>query len=483
MFKKQTKILCTISDRMCDVEFLKQLHEAGMSGVRLNTAHQSFDDSKKVVENARKVSDKLPILVDTKGPEIRTLAFKKGADGEQEYIKALKAGDVVVIEGDSTKTKESTREVVYLSYGDIAKDVPVGKQILVDDGELCMTVTEKKGNQLVCRVENSGPIKGRKSVNIPGVAIALPSLSEKDEGYIKFAAEMKLDYVAHSFVRNKSDVLEIRKRLDALGSKAQIIAKIENQEGVDNIDEILEVADGVMIARGDMGIEIPAQNVPAVQKMLTRKCREQRKVVITATQMLHTMIENPRPTRAEVSDIANAVYDGTDSLMLSGESAYGKYPLEAVTIMAKIAAETEQHKAAFLDIDNDPAKVDVPHVLTRQAVKACQKLPIKAIIADTVTGRTARYLAAYRGAAPIYVAAYDGMTMRQIGLSYGVRAELGIKKGDHGSFAKATLDRLVKEGELKAADLVAVIGGNFGEATGATFMEIATVADLQKKYK
>ncbi len=476
--KKQTKILATISDMRCDLDFIKSLHAAGMNGVRLNTAHQTLDDTLKVVDNVRKVSRKIPLILDTKGPEIRTLKLKEGANI------TVKSGEIIIVEGDESKTKESSREILYVSYGDFAKDVPVGNKILIDDGELGMTVTERKGNQLVCRIDNDGPIKGKKSVNVPGVAIKLPSLSDKDLSYIDFAIKHELDFIAHSFVRHKQDVLDIQKMLDAKGAQCKIIAKIENQEGVDNIDEILDVAYGIMVARGDMGIEIPAEKVPAVQKMIIRKCRERKRVVITATQMLHTMIQNPRPTRAEVSDIANAVYDGTDCLMLSGETAYGQYPLESVTIMAKIAAETESHTAidGIRSINTVHSSNEVPAFLAEKAIEACKELPIKAIIADTATGRTARYLSSFRGSQPIFVATYDDKVMRNLALTYGVNADLVTEQKNHGVFVKETVSKLLADSTLLRSDLILLLAGSFGPTNGATFIEVTSVENLLAKY-
>jgi pyruvate kinase len=445
-----------------------------MNGVRLNTAHQTFDDTLKVVENVRKVSAKIPLVLDTKGPEIRTLPLKEG-----EKINVV-PGDTIIIEGDASKTKQSSRDLVFVSYGDFANDVPIGYRVLVDDGELGMTVMERRGNQLVCRVDNAGPIKGKKSVNVPGVKVNLPSLSDKDLDYIDFAIKHDLDFIAHSFVRNKEDVLAIQKILDDKGAKCQIIAKIENQEGVDNIDEILDHCYGIMVARGDMGIEIPAEEVPAVQKMIIRKCRARKKMVITATQMLHTMIENPRPTRAEVSDIANAVYDGTDCLMLSGETAYGKYPLEAVTIMAKIAAATERHNPGMKQIDAVHSNDEIPAFLAEKAVEACQTLPIKGIIIDTSTGRTARYISAFRGTQPIFVQAYDEHVMRRLALSYGVTASFLGEDQNRGTFAKVTVQGLLESGQLDKSDTVLTLAGHYGPNTGASYMDISKVDNLLK---
>jgi len=469
--KKQTKILATISDLRCSEEFIKSLYDAGMNGVRMNTAHQSLEDTLRIVQNVRKVSDKLPLVLDTKGPEIRTT--KKAEDIN------VKAGETVMVKGDPAT--ESRRSLVCVTYKDFAKDVPVGQVILFDDGAVSLKVEKKDGDILVCKVENDGQIGGRKSVNVPGVHIKLPSLSEKDKAYVEFCIEHDIDFIAHSFVRNKQDVLDIQKMLDAKNSKCQIIAKIENQEGVDNIDEILDHVYGVMVARGDMGIEVPAEQVPSIQKMIIRKCRERKKMVITATQMLHTMMENPRPTRAEVSDIANAVYDGTDCVMLSGETANGKYPLEAVTIMAKIVKATEDHNIGMKAVDTVHSANEIPAFLAEKAVEACQKLPVKGIIIDTSTGRTARYISAFRGVQPIYVQCYDERVMRRLSLSYGAVASSITENTDRTSFVKLTLENLLKMKELSEKDTVLVLAGHFGPSTGASYMEISTVENLLKK--
>jgi pyruvate kinase len=469
--KKQTKILATISDMRCSEDFLRSLHEAGMDGVRMNTAHQSLDDTMRVVQSVRNISKKIPLVLDTKGPEIRTT--KKIADI------IVKAGDKIKVKGDPDK--ESSRELLHVTYPAFARDVAVGTRILIDDGAVSLVAEQKDGDTLICVVENDGEIGSKKSVNVPGVPIKLPSLSSKDIDFVNFAIEHEIDFIAHSFVRNQQDVIDIQKLLDARGSKCQIIAKIENQEGVDNIDEILEHVYGVMVARGDMGIEIPAEHVPSIQKMIIRKCREKKKMVITATQMLHTMMENPRPTRAEVSDIANAVYDGTDCLMLSGETANGKYPLEAVTIMAKIAKATEEHNVGLTPIDIVHSTNEIPAFLAEKAVEACQKLPIKGIVTDTMTGRTARYISAFRGTQPIYVQCYDEDVMRRLALTYGAIPFYLPEERDTAYFVRVTLSALLADKELGEKDAVLILAGRFGPSTGASFMEISTVEDQLKK--
>jgi len=334
MLLKQTKIVTTISDRKCDVPFLKELFEAGMNVVRLNTAHQTTKDALRVINNVRLVSDRIPILIDTKGPEIRTTKTKGTI--------LLKEGETIIFKGDPEVL--STSECICASYKDFVNETPKNSCILIDDGELAFTVIDKNENELICRIENEGVLGNRKGINVPGVSFSLPSVSDKDIRFIDFAVEQDVSFIAHSFVRSKKDLLAVQKHLDKRKSNIKIIAKIENQQGVDNIDEILDHCYGIMVARGDLGIEMPYEEIPGVQKFLENKCMNRRKPVIVATQMLHSMIENPRPTRAEVSDVANAIYDGTDAIMLSGETAYGEYPVEAVRTMTRIAQTVEKEK-------------------------------------------------------------------------------------------------------------------------------------------
>ena len=337
---KQTKIVASISDRRCEQDFIRKLFFAGMNVVRMNTAHATTDGIRNIVKNVRAVSPHIGIMIDTKGPEVRTT----GVDAPLKY----KVGDVVKIFG--RPEMDSSHDIVNVSYRDITKDVRVGDDILFDDGELDMRVIENNGPMLVAQVQNEGVLGAHKSVNIPGEHIDLPALTEKDKQNILLAIELDIDFIAHSFVRNANDVKEVQQILDAHHSDIKIISKIENQEGVDNIDEIIDASYGIMIARGDLGIEVPIERIPGIQRQIIRKCVAKRKPVIVATQMLHTMINNPRPTRAEVTDIANAIYYRTDALMLSGETASGKYPLEAVQTMARIAEQAEKDKSHINDI-------------------------------------------------------------------------------------------------------------------------------------
>ena len=469
--KKHTKIIATISDKKCDVEFLTQLFEEGMNVVRLNTAHQTHDDAMKVINNVRKVSDRIALLVDTKGPEIRTVDVQEELD--------LKRGDQIKMQGiGGPQCKDVCLRV---SYCDFVKDIEVGKKILIDDGELELLVVDKNEDFLIVEAQNEGIVKNRKSVNIPGVSINLPSLTQKDIEFIQFAIEQDIDFIAHSFVRHKADVLQIQGLLDKQNSAIKIIAKIENQEGVDNIEEILDHVYGVMVARGDLAIEIPAQKLPVIQRKIIRKCIERKKPVIVATQMLHSMINNPRPTRAEVSDVANAIYNRTDAIMLSGETAYGDYPVEAVRIMKEVAIEVE--KELFPDTRKNYVRSnqELPAILARSAVKASQSLPVKAIVTDTLTGRTGRYLSAYRGTSAVYALCYSKRVMRELALSYGVEAEYRKLLASRDEYVKQSMFSLMEKDYFTCEDLVIIIGGSFGPSKGVSFMEISIVDQLTHK--
>lgn len=468
---KRTKIVATISDKRCDIEFLRTLYNAGMNVARLNTAHMSPETATAVIAKIREVSDSIAILVDTKGPEIRTSSV--GAE-----IKVDTGAKLKII---GNPEGESGGDTVYVSYANIAKEIPVGNSILIDDGELELKVLEKNETTLFCEVMNCGMIKLRKSVNLPNVHINLPSLTQKDKDFVKFAIDNDLDFIAHSFVRNKHDVLEIKEILHQHNSQIKIIAKIENQQGVDNIDEILDHTYGIMVARGDLGIEIPAQKIPIVQRRLVKKCIESKKPVIIATQMLHTMIEHPRPTRAEISDIANAIYQRADAIMLSGETAYGAYPVESVQAMTSVAREVEEvlesdHTLNLVRINNE-----ITATLARSAVRACSSLPIRAIIVDTLTGRTGRYLSAFRGRIPVYAICYKPNVMRQLALSYGVEAVYMEPRQSRDHFLTDAISLMLERRKIASEDMVLIIGGSFGPSNGATFMEIGKVKNLLRK--
>lgn len=472
--KKKTKIVATISDLRCDEQFLRELFEAGMNVVRINSAHSTFEGAEKIVENVRKVSDRIAILIDTKGPEIRTSKTVEAAGFQ------VKAGQKIAVSGSAdVSDKLSSEELLWVNDASFAQSIPIGSLVLIDDGELEMKVIERKDDAtLICVVNNNGVIKSRKSVNIPNVPIDLPSLTSKDIEYIHWAIKMDLDFIAHSFVRTKEDVIDIQKILDANESHIKIIAKIENQQGVDNIDEILDHTYGIMVARGDLGVELKAEEIPVTQRYLVKKCIESKKPVIIATQMLHSMINSPRPTRAEVSDVANAIYQRVDAIMLSGETAAGKYPVEAVQTMTSIANTIEKEVEPIIDVNLVRINNEITAQLSRSAVRATINLPVRAVVIDTLTGRTARYLSAFRGLKPVYALCYRKNVMRELALSYGIKAEYGEPSVVHDKFAHQLLTHLCKDGVLTNDDLVVVVGGNFGAAKGASFMEISRVIHL-----
>jgi pyruvate kinase len=353
--------------------------------------------------------------------------------------------------------------------------VPVGSRILIDDGSVELLVRSKTEDRLECNVRNTGVIKGKKSVNVPNVNISLPSLTEKDRMFVKWAIDNEIDFIAHSFVRTKNDILDIQEILDEHDSHIKLIAKIENQQGIDNLKEILIHSYGAMIARGDLGVEIAAEKIPLLQKSIVQTCREFRKPVIIATQMLHSMIENPRPTRAEVTDIANAIFQRTDAIMLSGETASGKYPVEAVTTMRKIASEVEDTLDTTLDIRLDETLKPIAATLARNLVEATMQLPVKAIIFDTWTGRTGRYLAEFRPKVPVYAMCYRDFTMREMAMTYRIYPYKFDIQPSKEEMVRNALKILSEAGKISSGDLVGFIGGSFNDDLGASYMEFKYV--------
>lgn len=464
---KRTKIVATISDKRCEIGFLKELYEAGMNVVRLNTAHQTLDEAMTVVRNVRAVSDQIALLIDTKGPEVRTCDIVEPVRVEK--------GDIIFMTGDRTLVAE---KLIHVSYEHFVRDVQIGDRILVDDGDVELIVRDKKENGLELEASNPGEIKDKKSINVPGVNMHLESLSDKDRKFIQFAMDNKLDFIAHSFVRNKQDVMEIQQILDEQHSHIKIIAKIENQEGVNHIDEILDHVYGVMVARGDLAIEIDAEKIPLIQRYIVNKCIESKKPVIIATQMLHTMIDHPRPTRAEVSDIANAVFSGTDAIMLSGETAYGDYPLEAVKVMSRVAEANESILPPDANRNLVRINNEITAALARVAVRMTTMLPIKAIVVDTNSGRTARYLSAFRGGLPVYARCYDEHVMRELALSFGVRPYFSVKPHSRDEFMRDIPQVLLQNG-YQPEDQILVIGGSFGHVRGASFLEVCKISDIK----
>jgi pyruvate kinase len=471
MNRKRTKIVATISDRNCEPGFINELHEAGMDVVRINSAHLDIDGALKIIGNVRQVSDKIAILIDTKGPEIRTTI----CDAPIHLIK----GQKINIIGDPDK--KSSEAGIHVSYKSFSSDVPIGSVVLMDDGELKMTVIRKILNGVECLIENDGILGSRKSVNVPSVKINLPSLTEKDRRFIEMASKNDVDFIAHSFVRSKQDVLDVKEELKKYDSPIKIIAKIENEEGVENLDDILDNVYGIMVARGDLAIEIPYEKIPGIQKMIINKCIVSRKPVIVATQMLHSMINNPRPTRAEVSDIANAIYTQTDAVMLSGETANGKYPVESVKTMTKVALEVEKNKEKFLDVPYLNVTGEISAYLAKVAVKTAYRIGARGVIADTLGGRTIRDMAAYRGINLILAQCYSERTMRELALSYGVYASLQEKKKSVDEFIHIALKNLIKTHDMKDDDLIVVLAGNFSNGAGFSFIEVGTVQYLKER--
>ena len=468
---KQTKIVCSVSDLRCDEEFIRKLFLAGMNVVRMNTAHATPEGIKKIIRNVRAVSPHIGILIDTKGPEVRTT----GTPQPIHY----KTGDMVKIFG--RPEMDTSKDIINVSYPDITKDVKEGDDLLLDDGAIDMRVVENTGPMLVAQVQNDGTLGSHKSVNVPGEHIDLPVLTEKDKRNILLAIDEDIDFIAHSFVRSAADVKAVQDILDEHHSDIKIISKIENQEGVDNIDEIIDASYGIMIARGDLGIEVPIEKIPGIQRMIINKCIRKKKPVIVATQMLHTMIENPRPTRAEVTDIANAIYSHTDALMLSGETASGKYPVEAVETMARIAEQAEadahssysEQQAVFGLFGHNPSQREF---LTKAAIEATEEIGVKGIITDSATGQTARNLAAYRGPNPVLAICYKEKLQRWLNLSYGIIPVYQKNRVSTEFLFRAAVRMLRQKCFIGNDDKIAYLSGSFSH--GTSFMEINTVKEV-----
>lgn len=418
--EKNTKIVCTIGPASESVDTLVQLIESGMNVARLNFSHGDHDEHLARINNIREASEKtgrrVAILLDTKGPEIRTNNMK-----DHKPVTLVKGSEVRVsmteVEGDETKFS--------ITYTELINDVEKGSHILIDDGliDLLVTDIDTANNEIVTEVQNTGVIKDKKGVNVPGVSVQLPGITEKDANDIRFGLENDIDYIAASFVRKPGDVLEIREILEETGNESvQIIPKIENQEGVDNLDDILSVSDGLMVARGDLGVEIPAEQVPVVQKEMIRKCNLAGKPVITATQMLDSMQSNPRPTRAEASDVANAIFDGTDAIMLSGETAAGDYPVEAVQTMNRIALVTEGREEAKTDISSlkPSTEGDMAEAISQSVAYTARSLSVSTIVAATESGHTAKMISKYRPSAKIIALTFSESQARKLVLAWGV---------------------------------------------------------------
>lgn len=414
---RKTKIVCTLGPAVEDENVLRQMMLEGMNIARLNMSHGTYEDHGRCLAMLRRLRKdlNLPVaaLLDTKGPEIRL------GDFEQKQV-VLKQGQLFTL---TTNEILGNKESAYITYSGLPYDVTPGNRILIDDGLVEMEVESVVGEEIRCLVKNTGVISARKGVNVPGVALSLPFINEKDYNDLRFAVEQEFDFVAASFTRTAEDVKELKHILKELGGeRIKVIAKIENSQGVDNLDEILNLADGVMVARGDMGVEIPLEEVPVIQKEIIKKVYGVGKQVITATQMLDSMMQYPRPTRAEANDVANAVYDGTSAVMLSGETASGKYPLECVRTMVRIASRTEQdidYRKRFLQ-SQLPTEGSITNAISKSTVNAAMELDAKAIVTVTESGRTAYMISRYRPFCPVIACTPKEQTYRQLSLSWGV---------------------------------------------------------------
>lgn len=452
---KRTKIVCTIGPASESVETLCQLLKAGMNVARLNFSHGTHEEHAHRIENIRKAAQKcqipVAIMLDTKGPEIRTGNFKQGRA-------TLLAGQQVTL---TTEMIEGDEKRFSVNYPYLAQEVSKGCRILLDDGLIALQVEDIKGTDIICRVQNSGEIANHKGVNIPDVAIKLPAVTDKDYDDILFGIAQGVDFIAASFIRSAEDVLEIRKILEQHHSDIHIIAKIENQQGVDHLDDILTLSDGLMVARGDLGVEIPAERVPLVQKEMIAKCNLAGKVVITATQMLDSMIRNPRPTRAEASDVANAIFDGTDAIMLSGETAAGKYPLESVQTMANIATMTETalDYERLLSERNQSANRSTTAAIGYATCTTAKNLEASAIITATESGSTARMVSSFRPETPIIAITHKEDTQRKLLLNWGVLPLLGKKADNTDELIAQCLQIALHNHYIKQGDLVVLTAG------------------------
>ena len=463
---RKTKIICTLGPAVNSVDAIKQLLLGGMNGARFNFSHGSHESHLQTLEYLRtacaETGCNVARIMDTKGPEIRIRSFAKGAV-------ELAAGDRFTLCTDEVSGDES---MVSVSFEHLAEELYVGCRILIDDGLVSMVVEEIEEKRIHCRVENGGRLSSNKSVNIPGVAISLPTLTEKDWADLRFAVEQEFDFVAASFVRSADDVREIRTALDSFGGQdVRIIAKIENQQGVDNMDEIFALADGIMVARGDLGVEIPAAKVPTVQKQMVARARYAGKVVIVATQMLDSMINNPRPTRAEVSDVANAVFDRASCVMLSGETANGKYPFKALQTMNEILLEAE--KAVYHWERPDEGKVEFANVsisdaMTHTCCMTARDLTASAILTVTQSGYTARMISRFRPQCPIVALTPSERVYRQLALSWGVQPFLSASVGSTDALFTLCVNTAKGNGLVKTGDIVVITAGVPIGRTGST---------------
>lgn len=453
---RKTKIICTLGPATDQGNVLEEIMLAGMNVARLNFSHDTYENQKKRMDKVKELRKKhdLPVacLLDTKGPEIRIKTFKNDRV-------TLEAGQDFCL---TTREVEGTKDIVSVTHADLHKDISVGASVLIDDGLVELKVESIDGQDVHCKVQNGGTISNRKGVNIPGVELSIPFMSKKDKEDILFGIEQDVDFIAASFTRTAKDIQQMKDFLKANGGEnIRVIAKIENAQGVENIDAIIDACEGIMVARGDMGVEIPEEEVPIIQKMIIRKVVAAGKVVITATQMLDSMIKNPRPTRAEATDVANAIFDGTSAIMLSGETAAGAYPVEAVQMMVKIAERTEE-AIDYRDLFNELGKYtdpDTTDAICHATCSTAYDLDAKAIITVTKTGFSARMLSRYRPGCNIIGCAMDDRTCRQLNLSWGVTPILLGEEWEVFVLFERAITAGKKKGLLEPGDLTVITCG------------------------
>ncbi len=478
---KKTKIVCTIGPASETSEVLEQLIKAGMNVMRLNFSHGDHEEHLAKVNTLRALNKKLGtnvgFMLDTKGPEIRTGSF-----GEDQKTKvSFEKGDKITL---TTRDIEGNKDILSVSYAGLPQDVEIGGHILIDDGLIDLLIDEIDGTEIKCTFQNSGTLKGRRGVNVPNAKLQLAAMTEKDKSDLKFAVENDFDFIAASFIRKAQDVIDMKEYLKSLGNTdIKIISKIENQEGLDNFDEILKVTDGVMVARGDLGVEIPEELVPAAQKMMIKKTVAAGKFVITATQMLESMQKNPRPTRAEVSDVANAVYDGTSAVMLSGESAQGDYPINAVETMARIV-EASEHDICYwkrfkkknieklTSFDKEDLSCSEAFKKQTNFAVVCSAMfaNADAIVVVTDNGSTACMLSSFRPECPIYAITTSTKAHRQMSVEQSITSTL-VTGNDYNEILDKGIEQLKSEGLLKTNDTV-VLSGNLDKKNTGTIIKI-----------
>ncbi len=454
--RRKTKIICTLGPSTDDPEILRQLMLAGMNVARINMSHQDHDCHRRRIEMVKQLREELDlpvaVLIDTKGPEIRLGRFV-------EDKVTLEEGQTFIL---TTEQIEGTAERASISFSGLPQDVIPGNHVLIDDGLIDLQVMSTTDTTITCTVLNGGTVSANKGINVPDVSLSLPFMSNRDRSDIAFACEIGADFIAASFTRRAEDVVQIRQELERQNNHdIRIIAKIENAEGVENIDEIIKVSDGIMVARGDMGVEIALEEIPGLQKMIIHKAYTAGLQVITATQMLESMMKNPRPTRAETTDVANAIYDGTSAIMLSGETAAGAYPVEALKTMARIACRTEQdinyvRQFNVREVEDAP---NVTNAISHAAVTTAHDMGAKAIITVTKSGATARMISKFRPACPIICCTTDKTAQRQMNLSWGVIPLMAQEMDDVDELFEHAVDRAVQKGLLDSGDLVVITAG------------------------